>query len=614
MCPDKKRQPGTNPGRILLLVDDEENITASLVRLLRCDGYTILRANSGQEGLDLLAQHEVGVIISDQRMPEMTGVEFFGMVKELYPRTVRMILSGYADLGSVTDAINHGAIYKFITKPWDDATLSANVLEAFGHHELVQRKERLLVDIQDANETLARLNGELAMLIEKKDGQIERATYYDMLTNLPNRQLFLDRLAQELAHARRDNRLVVVMFINLDRFNQVNDSFGHPVGDQLLQAVAERLKSHIRAGDTVARTGGDDFGLVLTGVKAAHHAGEIAKDILDSFARNPITVSGSEIFVTVSIGISIYPFDGVDTAMLVKNADAALHHAKREGRNNFQYYAAQMNAMAWQRLTLETELRRALEREEFRLHYQPKVGLADGRIVGMEALLRWQSAGRGLVPPGEFIPLLEETGLILPVGEWILHTACMQARAWQAAGFKDIGIAVNLSMLQLRQTDFAGMVLGILEQNNLEPGLGAIELELTESMLMNNADGTIATLNALHERGVRFSIDDFGTGYSSLSYLKRLPISSIKIDRSFVRDLANGGDDAGIVAAIVALGHGLGLKIIAEGVETVEQLICLQTMKCDEAQGYLFSRPVPAAEMTLLIQDGVGLDMAAMGA
>ena len=300
--------------------------------------------------------------------------------------------------------------------------------------------------------------------------------------------------------------------------------------------------------------------------------------------------------------------------MLVKNADAALHHAKREGRNNFQYYAAQMNAMAWQRLTLETELRRALEREEFRLHYQPKVGLADGRIVGMEALLRWQSAGRGLVPPGEFIPLLEETGLILPVGEWILHTACRQARAWQAAGFKDIGIAVNLSMLQFRQTDFAGMVLGILEQNNLEPGLGAIELELTESMLMNNADGTIATLNALHEKGVRFSINDFGTGYSSLSYLKRLPISSIKIDRSFVRDLANGGDDAKIVAAIVALGHGLGLKIIAEGVETVEQLICLQTMKCDEAQGYLFSRPVPAAEMTLLIQDGVGLDMAAMGA
>ena len=616
MCPDKKRQAGqpeANSGRTLLLVDDEENILAALRRLLRQDGYRILAASSARQGLELLAEHPIGVIISDQRMPEMTGVEFFSQVKELYPKTVRMILSGYADLGSVTDAINRGSIYKFITKPWDDATLSANVHEAFEYHELIQKKEQLLDDIQSANEALARLNGELATLIERKDGQIERATYYDTLTNLPNRQLFLDRLTQELAHAQHDNRLVAVMSVNLDRFKQVNDSFGYPMGDQLLQAAAERLEIHAQAGDTAARIGGDNFGFVLSGVKVAHNAGEVAQDILDSFAHNPIEVGGSEIFITISIGISIYPFDGLDATTLVKNADAALYHAKREGRNNFQYYAAQMNAMAWQRLTLETELRRALEREEFRLHYQPKVGLADGKIVGMEALLRWQSAERGLVPPGEFIPLLEETGLILPVGEWVLHAACKQARAWQTAGLQNVGIAVNLSMLQFRQADFAGMVLGILKENNLEPELGAIELELTESMLMNNADGTIATLNALHEKGVKFSIDDFGTGYSSLSYLKRLPISSIKIDRSFVRDLTNGGDDVEIVSAIVTLGHSLGLKIIAEGVETVEQLVSLQTMRCNEAQGYLFSRPVPAAEMTLLLQNGVGLDMA-MGA
>lgn len=524
------------PERTLLLVDDEGNIVSALARLLCESGYKILKANSGREGLELLAQNEVGVIVSDQRMPEMTGVEFFSQVKELYPKTVRMILSGYADLNLVTDAINRGAIYKFITKPWDDATLSANVREAFEHYDLMQRKEQLLEDIQSANETLAHLNGELATLVERKDGQIERATYYDSLTSLPNRQLYLDRLTQELAHAQRDNRLVAVMSVNLDRFKQVNDSFGHPAGDQLLQAAAERLKTHVLAGDTVARTGGDDFGFVLTGVKAAHNAGEIAQKILDSFASNPMSVSGREFFVTASIGISIYPFDGVDAATLARNADAALHHAKREGRNNFQYYAAQMNTAAWQRLTLETELRRALEREEFRLHYQPKVDLADGKIAGMEALLRWQSAERGLVPPGEFIQLLEETGLILPVGEWILRTACKQAHAWQAAGFQGIGIAVNLSMLQFRQADFSVMFLGILKENNLEPGLGAIELELTESLLMSNADGTIATLNALHEKGVKFSIDDFGTGYSSLSYLKRLPISSLKIDQSFVRD------------------------------------------------------------------------------
>ncbi|HEU0188588.1 MAG TPA: EAL domain-containing protein [Gallionella sp.] len=613
-------QPEMNPGRTLLLVDDEANILAALKRLLRQDGYQIFTASSGKQGLELLRTHPAGVIISDQRMPEMTGVEFFSRVKELYPKTVRLVLSGYADIDSVKDAINRGAIYKFITKPWDDATLSANVHEAFEHCELMQKKEQLLRDIKDANETLGRLNEVLTTLVDRRDEQLERATYYDTLTNLPNRQLFLDRLDQELAHAQRDDRLLAVISVNLDRFKYINDSFGHPVGDQLLQAAAERLKSCILAGDTVARTSGDYFGIVLTDVKAAHNAGEIAQKILDSFARNPISVSGSEIFITASIGISIYPFDGVDTATLVKNADAALHHAKSEGRNNFQYYAAKMNATAWQRMTLETELRRALEREEFTLHYQPKIDLADGNIVGVEALLRWQNAERGLVSPFEFIPLLEETGLILPVGEWVLHAACKQARAWHAAGLgvdrnppsarsQNIGIAVNVSMLQFRQADFAGMVLGILKEHNLEPGLGAIELELTESLLMHNANGTIATLSELHEKGVKFSIDDFGTGYSSLSYLKRLPISCIKVDRSFVRDLASDRDDAAIVSTIIALGHGLGLKVIAEGVETVEQLDYLRERQCDEVQGYLFSRPVPAGEMTQLLQNSEGVNL-----
>ena len=326
--------------------------------------------------------------------------------------------------------------------------------------------------------------------------------------------------------------------------------------------------------------------------------------LLDSFAHNPILIGDNEIFVTLSIGISIYPVDGVNTTTLLKNADAALHQAKEEGRNNFQYYAEQMNATAWQRLKLETELRRALEREEFVLHYQPKVDMESGKIVGMEALLRWQSPERGLVAPGEFIPLLEETGLILPVGEWVLRAACKQARAWQAAGLPDVHIAVNLSTLQFKQPDFAGLVLGILQENGLDPALGAIELELTESLLMNNAAGAIDTLIKLHEAGIQFSIDDFGTGYSSLSYLKRFPISSLKIDQSFVHDLSSESEDEAIVAAIIALGHSLGLNVIAEGVETTEQLAQLRKMGCNEMQGYLFSRPVPAAEMTYLLQNG----------
>ncbi|MFH2139735.1 MAG: EAL domain-containing protein [Pseudomonadota bacterium] len=595
--------------RTLLLVDDEADITSALLRVLRNDGYKILCASSGKEGLALLAQHDVGVIISDQRMPEMSGVEFLTQVKELYPHTIRIVLSGYADLDSVMDAINRGAIYKFFAKPWDNEILRAEVLEAFRHHELAWEKAHLLQEIQTANDLLAQVNLELAEVVSHKDSQIEHIAHYDALTGLPNRLLFNDRLDQELARAHREDRMVAVLAVGLDRFKQINDSFGHPMGDQLLQVMAGRLAGKVRACDTVARIAGDEFGVVLTGVKAAHDVGDVAQKIIDSIAQNPMSIGDSEIFVTLSIGVCLYPLDGPNTATLLRNADAALHHAKTEGRNNFQYYAAHMNASAWQRLQLETGLRRALERDEFVLHYQPQVDLDHGKIIGMEALLRWQSAERGLVSPGEFIPLLEETGLIVPVGEWVLRTACKQARAWQAAGLSGFHVAVNLSPLQFGQPDFAGVVIAILEEYGLDPALRMIELELTESLLMHNVAGTIDTLNKLHATGIEFSIDDFGTGYSSLSYLKRFPISSLKIDQSFVRDLSSDRSDEAIVTAIIALGHSLGLNVIAEGVETATQLTRLREMGCDEIQGYLFSRPVPAAEMTHLLQSGETLSL-----
>ena len=378
--------------RTLLLVDDEEEVGAALERLLRRDGYRILRATSGQEGLAILAQNEVGVIISDQRMPGMDGVEFLTRVKDLYPQTIRIILSGYADLDSVTAAINQGAIYKFFVKPWDSNTLRADLVEAFWRYDMARQKEHLLQEIQNANVLLAQVNLDLAAAVEKKDSQIDHVVHYDTLTKLPNRLLFLDRLDQELIRAQRDNSMMALLTADLDRFKQVNDSFGHPVGDQLLQVVAGRLAGQIRACDTVARVAGDEFCIALTGVKTTHAAGEVAQKILDSFAHNPISIGDSEIFITLSIGISVYPVDGVNTTTLLKNADAALHQAKAEGRNNFQYYEEQMNASAWQRLKLETELRRALEREEFVLYYQPKVDLESGKIIGMEALL----AGKAL--------------------------------------------------------------------------------------------------------------------------------------------------------------------------------------------------------------------------
>ncbi len=326
--------------RTLLLVDDDEEIGAALTRLLRQDGYKILRARGGQEGLELLAQHEVNVIVSDQRMPGMLGVEFLSRAKELYPKTVRIILSGYADLSSVTDAINRGAIYKFLTKPWDNEMLCANVLEAFQHYELTQQRNRLALEIQEANTTLASLSLELSKLLAHKDGQIERLSHYDQLTNLPSRALFFDRLNQGLERAQREELQAAILLIDLDHFKTINDSFGHAAGDQLLQVVAKGLASHARGEDTIARMGGNEFGLVLTGIKRAHEAEEIAQNILDLLARDPVSIGGEEVYVGAGIGIGIYPSDGLDSNTLIKNANAALRHAKSKGRSNVQRYAA----------------------------------------------------------------------------------------------------------------------------------------------------------------------------------------------------------------------------------------------------------------------------------
>ena len=595
--------------RTILLVDDEEDIGAALARLLRRDGYRILRAKSGREGLALLVENDVGVVVSDQRMPEMTGVEFLTQVKELYPNTIRIVLSGYADLDAVMDAINRGAIYKYFNKPWDNEVLCSEVLGAFRHHELILEKAELFQDIQIANDMLEQANEQWVATVVQRDTQIKQISQYDALTGLPNRVLFLDRLGQELARALREGYLAAVMFVDLDRFKQVNDSFGHLVGDQLLQRVTERLVGHVRVGDTLAHMDGDEFGLVLAGIKDPDEAGETAQKILDALSHDTFSVGVDEIYITASIGIGVYPNDGADAITLIKNAAAALYHAKNEGRGNFQYYAAEMNASAGQRLKLGTDLRRALNREEFVLYYQPKVDLTNGKIVGVEVLLRWQSPERGLVLPQEFIPLLEETGLILPVGEWVLDAACKQARAWQHLGLPAITIAVNLSAVQFRQADIARTIQKIFKENGMDSGHGMLELELTESVLMKNVDSTIATLKELHDIGVLFSIDDFGTGYSSLSYLKRFPINTLKIDKSFVNDIAKNDEDATIVGAIIALGYSLGLNVIAEGVETVEQMNHLRRMKCNEMQGYLFSRPVPAEEMTRMLQSGISMEL-----
>ena len=439
-------------------------------------------------------------------------------------------------------------------------------------------------------------------LIKSQDASRKRAeerlsylAHHDALTNLPNRMLFIDRLGQALSRAPWHKRLAAVLFLDLDHFKRINDTLGHTMGDLLLKEVAKRLAQCSRQGDTVARMGGDEFTIILADIAHAQDVPKVAQKIIDIFSKR-FVVGDHEIFITTSVGISLYPDDGEDPEALLKNADAAMYRAKEIGRNTYQYFSIDMNTKASERLALETDLRHALEREEFLVHYQPQVDLNTGQIIGMEALVRWQHPDLGLVPPAKFIPLAEDTGLIAPIGEWVLRTACAQNKAWQTAGLPPIRVGVNLSARQFQCQNLVEMIVRILKETGLDPTY--LELELTESVLMQNTEAIIATLCELDAMGINISIDDFGTGYSSLSYLKRFPINRLKIDQSFVRDITTDPDDAAIVTAIITLAHSLKLKVIAEAVETEEQLAFLRSLNCDEMQGYLFSRPLPMDEAT----------------
>ena len=448
-----------------------------------------------------------------------------------------------------------------------------------------------------------RIAGIAEDITERKQAeeQLTHLAHYDSLTRLPNRVLFNDRLRQAVTQAHRNRWIVGVLFLDLDRFKGVNDTLGHGKGDLLLKQVAGRLTSSLRPTDTVGRLSGDEFAIILSELAEVQNAGHVAQKLIHALAA-PFDLDGHEVFVTASIGITVYPSDSQDAETLIRDADAAMYGAKAAGRNNYQYYTAAMNARATERLKLETGIRRGLERGELLLHYQPKIDIASGRVSGLEALLRWQSPELGLVPPGQFIPVLEETGLIVQVGEWVLRAACAQLGAWQQAGVSLVPVAINLSARQLRQQDFAASLERALKDYGTDPRL--IHLEITESALMENPEEAITILNEIKNLGISLEADDFGTGYSSLSYLKRFPLDALKIDRSFVHDMTRNEDDAVIARTVITLAHSLGLKVIAEGVETEEQLAFLGDNRCDEAQGFLFARPLPAGECMALLSSG----------
>ena len=455
---------------------------------------------------------------------------------------------------------------------------------------------------------LTELTANISYALEyiKKEEKLNYLAYNDVLTGLPSRTLFHDRLVQALTNSHRHRNKLGVLFIDLDNFKNVNDSLGHHAGDILLKQVAAMFSACMREGDTVARLGGDEFVVILDSMTSEDDAWMVSQKILKLMTK-PLTIEGHELLVTCSIGIALYPKDGEDAKALLQSADGALYLAKNKGRNNAQFCTTEMNAKALERLTLENDLRQAINRQEFLLHYQPRVDLISGDITGMEALVRWQHPIQGLLYPTKFIPVAEESGLIVPLGEWVLRTACEQNKAWQRAGLKPVSIAVNLSARQFKQQDLVEIVTRILKETELDPSY--LELELTESMVMQNVEAAIATLTQFKAIGIKLAIDDFGIGYSSLNYLKHFPISFLKIDQSFVRDITTNRDDAVIAKIIISMAHDLGLKVIAEGVETDGQKSFLSLHHCDEMQGYFFSMPIPAEEFEILFRERCCMSM-----
>lgn len=461
-----------------------------------------------------------------------------------------------------------------------------------------------MIRLQQANANLviATLEArQLAEQVQTAKVELDHLAHHDVLTGLPNRILMYDRLAQAIALTRRTGKQLAVLFMDLDRFKHINDSLGHSVGDQLLQSVGRRLLACVRQSDTISRQGGDEFVALIPDIDHAEDAALAAQKMLAAIAL-PHRIEQHDLHIGASIGIGIYPDDGLDAETLIKHADTAMFHAKDKGRNTYAFFEQRMTTRAIARQSIEASLRLALERQEFVLHYQPKINLHSGTIVGIEALVRWQHPQRGLLEPAQFVPIAEDSGLILPLGRWVLREACRQARAWQDAGLPPIAVAINASAPEFRAEDFLDNLRATLEASRLEPRY--LELELTESVLMRDAEATGSVLHALSDLGIKLAVDDFGTGYSSLSYLRQFPIDTLKIDQSFVSRMTHNPDDAAIADAVISMAKALRLHVIAEGVETAGQVAFLLARQCDEGQGYYFGRPVAAESLAGLLQAG----------
>jgi len=557
----------------ILIIDDDEQIRRLLRELLQ-QQYECVDVGSAEEALAVLNSVNFSLVISDIQMPGISGLDLVPRIVEQTPETVVVMISGQQSIESAIDAMRVGA-FDYITKPLDLRHVQAAVRRAQAQHKLLSEKRQY--------------ENHLEELVAQRTAEIEHLAFYDRLTDLPNRTLFADRCAQALAGAQRSHRPVGVLLVSLDRFKKVADTLGHAAGDTVLSEAAARLLSCVSEADTVARFEGEEFALLLTQIAGAGDLADVSLAVSEAF-KEPFRLGDQVVYVTTSIGISLSPFNGEDSNTVLRNAGAALYRAKQQGGNDHQFYAADMNAQAVERLALENSLRRAVENNEFITHYQPVVDLVSSEVVGLEALVRWQHPELGVLPPAKFIGVAEDTGLIMDIGECVMRTACTQTRLWQDEGLGRLRIAVNISARHFQQKNFLDRLRQVLGDTRLDPT--CLELELTETSIMENAESAVRLLNEIRNLGVKIAIDDFGTGYSSLGYLKRLPIDTLKLDRSFVNGATTDPDDAALVMAIVTLAHNLRLRVVAEGIETAEQLAFLRLLRCDEGQGYLFSKPV----------------------
>lgn len=547
---------------IVLVVDDDPSIRLVIRHSMQQCGYQVIEASNGLEAVHAVIKQIPDLILMDAVMPEMDGFRATEEIKSLEGCAEIPVLMATSldDEASIAHAFDAGAC-DYVTKPFNWSVL----------------KHRVACSLYAAD----------------AQRKIQHLAYHDSLTGLPNRMLFMDRIDQAISRAKREQEKFALLFIDIDHFKVINDSMGHAAGDQLLNVMSQRLCEMLRKSDTVARLGGDEFTVIIEGLEDAEHVVNITKNILSSLDM-PVDINGKEVHVGGSIGIAVYPQDGESFGVLLKHADTAMYKAKEQGRNTFQFYASEMSHKAMQRLELENQLRTGIKEKEFVVYYQPKVHLLSNKCTGVEALVRWNHPERGFIPPCDFIPLAEEVGLITQLDEWVMKTACVQFQQWKAAGLPLENLSVNVSARHFKEGGLTNYCQSLLDETKITAE--SLEIELTESALVDNYDSAKKVLNEIHQMGIRIALDDFGTGYASMAYLKEFPFDTVKIDRSFVKDLPDDYEDAAITKAMIQLSQALNLSTVAEGIEKDVQKIYLQDQECDYGQGYLWSKPVSAEE------------------